>query len=209
MSALALLARVIRTTDREDCADVHAYALHHAADLADELDMPLADYLDVLDEQILAALPARLTLTMSNARKGRKDARVAAMQTAADACATTWGYDGAIDLSALLPAIVAGGPAWLVIDARDRLAIPLEPLRRLHAAHRHVPARTARIMPTMLQIRWTRGWIDVPSPHGTAVQRRAVGGLNIPIRSVGAQQLRTEGAIGLDRLARNLDAAAE
>lgn len=196
MSALSLLARVIRTTDRGEERELLAYCHAHADDIGEAFEMLPQQYLEMLDSQILAALPARLTLEMSNARKGRKDARVAAMQAAADACAATMVL-GAVDLSALLPAIVAGGPAWLVIgEPVDCLAAPLEMLRRFHAARRSIPAGwSARIEPQRISIRWLR--------------KGRSGGLNIPIRPIGHHQLRTEGAIYLNRPSRDLSAAAE
>jgi hypothetical protein len=203
VSALSLLARVIRTTERAEVHEVHAYALHHAIDIATELDMPLPAYLDMVDEQILAALPARLTAEMSTARRGRRDKRVAAMQRAADACAATWTYDGEIDLAPLLAGL-APSVAWIVVGPdTTHPALPCAVLRRFHAARRSVPRGwTARLVPdrlraaeSVLEIRWT------------AAGRR--GGLNVRATVQGRARLQGEGAVYLVRPTRAIDCAAE
>lgn len=85
MSVLSLLARVVRL---ETPVDVHAYALANAlanaTDIAFSLGMPIAEYLDMLDGQIVAALPRRLTLAMKEGRCHGRSEKSVAMHRAAD-----------------------------------------------------------------------------------------------------------------------------
>ncbi len=155
MSVLSNLARVIRTASREECTEVHAYALANAVDIAFSLGWDLPDYLDMLDAQILAALPARLTEAMKDARKGAREEKIGAMQRAADIMGHTFSWEGCtagIDLRPFLDSIVAG-PELLAFP-RWGIAVSLDMLRRFRVQsknprckgwHAHVDSRGLHI----------------------------------------------------------------
>lgn len=171
MSVLSLLARVIRI---ETPTDVHAYALANAVDIAFSLGVPLPAYLDMLDGQILAALPARLTLALKDSRKGERASREASMQRAADVMGHSFVFaDGdraALYLAPFLEAIVAG-PEMLAFPNWD-MAVSLDVLRRFRMRARSLEW-CAFVDRDGLHIRWSR---EVTGPGG---RKQCNGGINV------------------------------
>lgn len=171
MSVLSLLARVIRV---ETPIDVHAYALSNAVDIAFSLGIEVPAYLDMLDEQIVAALPARLTRAMKEARKGAKSSREAAMQRAADVMGHTIvfadGNRAALYLAPFLESIVAG-PEMLAFPRWD-MAVSLDVLRRFRPQAKRLEW-CAFVDREGLHIRWSRA---VTVPGG---RKQCNGGLNV------------------------------
>jgi hypothetical protein len=158
MSVLSSLARVVRTTDRGTETDLHHYALANAVDIAFSLGWDLPDYLDMLDAQILAALPARLTEAMKDARKGAREEKIGAMQRAADIMghSLSWTGDAAnVDLRPFLDSIVAG-PELLAFP-RWGIAVSLDMLRRFRVQSRNARCRGwhAHVDSKGLHIWWT------------------------------------------------------
>lgn len=157
MSVLSNLARVIRTTSREECAEVHAYALANAVDIAFSLGVELPDFLDFLDGSILAALPKRLTDAVKVARQGAREEKIAAMQRAADIMGHSLSFTGSdanVDLRPFLGAIVAG-PELLAFP-RFGIAVSLDMLRRFRVQSKNFRCVgwSAYVNAEGLHIRW-------------------------------------------------------
>ena len=160
MSVLSNLARVIRTSSREECAEVHAYALANAVDIAFSLgweEDAFLGFLDMFDDVNIHELPARLTEEMRHARKGAREEKIAAMQRAADIMGHSLSFtgdDANVDLRPFLDAIVAG-PELLAFP-RFSIAVSLDMLRRFRAQSKNPRCRgwSAYVNAEGLHIRW-------------------------------------------------------
>jgi hypothetical protein len=200
VNALTMLARVIRTTERHECQEVHAYALANAQDLADAFGVTLDSFVDGLDSCIRAALPARLTAEIKRVKEARGDAKKDALQAAADAMAASAKWDGGtavLDIAPFLAALRSGGRKVVQLtmtgdfrDSRDRdmsgeVTIDLDPLRRFAALRRKDPIQ-AWIYVEGLHLRWNRdghrGGLNVRSHIPAHIPGRLIAAL--PSRAV-------------------------
>jgi hypothetical protein len=177
-----MLARVIRTTERDECREVHDYAIENARDLADAFGVTLDSFVDLLDSCIRAALPARLTEEIKRAKEARGDAKKDALQAAADAMAASAKWDGmsaVLDIAPFLAALRGGGrkvtQITLANDAFTRIGseeitVDLGPLRRF-ATLRRKDTLHAWLDEEGIHIRWNRDghrgglnvWTQIPA----------------------------------------------
>ena len=168
MSVLSNLARVIRTTSREECGEVYAYAFNNATDIAFSLGLDSTEYLDMIEGCIRAALPARLTEAMKVARRGAREEKIGAMQRAADIMGHTFSWDGAtanIELAPFIMSIVAG-PELLAFP-RFGIAVSLDVLRRFRAQMKN------------WRVHGWRAWVDAEGLHIRWMNQGRSGGINV------------------------------
>ena len=206
MKPLSALKRFVNAKENEATlealAEVRAYAVENAPELAEAFRTTVPEYLAALEAVGDDAKLARQLLASIKARQGKDSEKRArdvgeAAQEAADKIghAARWVGDRAtLDLAKLLEGALSGKNDFLEfaspnLDPPERIplapkgwtvSVPQAPLLRFKALGKRVKGATAYVDKNGLHVRWKTGGLNLRAGHGAKGWAVAV---NLPVRA--------------------------